>query len=101
MTSILAIYPARGSFAPGDRLCRHKTYFSGFPMAKTYTSTIELRCWKEHACVGCGGLYASELVRKVSGTGGTAEKAEINARAAVQRAINTATDLQPCPTCGL
>jgi hypothetical protein len=46
-------------------------------------------------------MYAYELVRKISGTGGTAAKAEANARSAVERALERDVDMQPCPTCGL
>ncbi len=70
-------------------------------MAKTYTSTIQIRCWKHHKCVGCEGSYAYEFVRKVSGTGGTEEKASKAANANAQKAIANDTDLHPCPTCGL
>jgi hypothetical protein len=70
-------------------------------MGKTYSSTITIRCWKEHTCVGCGGIYAYELNRKISGTGSTAAAAETNCRKAVQKAIDTATNLEACPTCGL
>jgi hypothetical protein len=70
-------------------------------MGKTYTSTIDLRCWKEHTCGCCGAMYAYELVRKISGTGATAAKAEVNARKAVERALERDVDMQPCPTCGL
>src|SRR5262249_48203505 len=56
-------------------------------MGKTYTYTINIRCWKEHTCVGCGGIYAYELVRKIAGTGSTAAAAETNCRKKVQTAI--------------
>lgn len=70
-------------------------------MAKTYTSTIQVRCWKNHKCVGCDGSYAYEFARKVTGTGNTEEKASVAANKAAQRAIEQDTDLHPCPTCGL
>lgn len=70
-------------------------------MGKTYTSTIDVRCWKEHTCAGCGTPYSYEFVRKISGTGPTADKASVNARAAVDRALRDDCDPQPCPTCGL
>jgi hypothetical protein len=70
-------------------------------MATTYTSTVQVRCWKRHQCVGCGGGYQYELVRTVKGTGGTADAARANAQKIVQKTLATDTDLQPCPTCGL
>ena len=70
-------------------------------MGKTYTSTIDLRCWKEHTCGCCGAMYSYELVRKIKGTGGTAEKASINARKAVEVALQRDVDMEACPTCGL
>jgi hypothetical protein len=70
-------------------------------MGKTYTSTIDVRCWKEHTCAGCGTPYSYELIRKVSGSAPTAEKATVNARAAVERTLKSDVDLEPCPICGL
>lgn len=70
-------------------------------MATTYTSTVELRCWKQHTCVACGGRYRYELIRSVRGTGGSAEAARSAAQKAVRSTLETDTDLQPCPTCGL
>jgi hypothetical protein len=70
-------------------------------MAKRYTSTITLRCGKQHTCSGCGGVYSYLFVRKVSGTSGTAEGAQQNARKAADKALARSVDLQACPTCGL
>jgi hypothetical protein len=70
-------------------------------MATTYTSTIQVRCWKQHTCVGCGGNYRYELIRSVKGSAGSAEGARANAQKQVQKTLATDTDLQPCPTCGL
>ncbi len=70
-------------------------------MAKTYTSTFQIRCWKHHKCVGCGGSYAYEFVRKVTGAGRTADKAAAKAKANAEKALARDTDLHPCPTCGL
>ncbi len=70
-------------------------------MGTTYTSTIEVRCWKEHTCICCGAVYAYEFVRSIKGSASNAEKASVNARAAVQKALATDTDLHPCPTCGM
>lgn len=70
-------------------------------MAKTYTSTIELNVWKEHTCASCGAVYSYLFVRKVSGTGGTAEVAQINARKHATKVLAEQVDVHPCPTCGL
>lgn len=70
-------------------------------MATTYTSKIDLRCWKEHTCIGCNAAYAYELIRQIKGTGSTAAAAEASAKVAVHRAVERDTDLEPCPTCGL
>ncbi len=66
-------------------------------MAKTYTSTIQIRCWKHHKCVGCDGSYAYEFVRKITGTGSSAEKASATANKNAQKAIERDTDLHPAP----
>ena len=70
-------------------------------MAKTYTSTLQIRCWKHHKCIGCNGSYAYEFIRKITGTGRTAEKATAASKANAEKALKRDTDLHPCPTCGL
>lgn len=70
-------------------------------MGTTYTSTIEVRCWKEHTCACCGAVYAYEFVRKVSGQGNNEANAAVAARKAAEKAMQREVDLQPCPTCGL
>jgi hypothetical protein len=70
-------------------------------MATTYTSTIQLRCWKQHTCVGCGGGYLYELIRTIKGSASSADAARANAQKNVQKALASDTDLHPCPTCGL
>ena len=67
-------------------------------MATTYTSTVQLRCWKQHTCVGCGGSYLYELIRTIQGSAGNADAARANAQKNVQKAIARDTDLHPCPT---
>lgn len=69
-------------------------------MAKTYTSTINVKCWKEHACANCGTQYAYQFARKVSGTAGTAAQATVRAEANVKKTLEQAVDQQPCPICG-
>ena len=70
-------------------------------MAKTYTSTIAVSCWKEHTCIRCGAVYAYEFVRNIKGQGSTEAKASLKAQAAADKAIRRDVDMQPCPTCGL
>ena len=70
-------------------------------MGTTYTSTIEVRCVKEHTCLCCGGQYAYELKRKVKGSAGNKETAGIKARRAAARAMERDVDMEPCPTCGM
>jgi hypothetical protein len=70
-------------------------------MATIYRSTIQLRCWKEHTCAGCGSAFACRFERTVAGQGVTAESATEAARNAAAHALAKAVDAQPCPTCGL
>ena len=70
-------------------------------MGTTYTSTIEVRCWKEHTCICCGGVYTYPFLRKVSGRGNTADRASQNARVVAARVMEREVDMQPCPTCGV
>jgi hypothetical protein len=70
-------------------------------MAKTYTSTLQVRCWKQHTCQGCGANYSYLLLRKAVGTGGTAEKARQNMQKRIVYITQNDTDMQPCPTCGM
>jgi hypothetical protein len=70
-------------------------------MATTYTATIEVKCWKEHTCQGCGGQFSYLLVRKVKGTAASQDKAAGAARAAAVTAIQRDVDMRPCPKCGL
>ena len=70
-------------------------------MATTYTSTIEVKCRKEHTCLGCGAVYSYPFFRKVKGQGGSAERAKIVAQKNVAAVLEREVDLQPCPTCGL
>jgi hypothetical protein len=70
-------------------------------MAKRYTSTVTVTCGKEHTCVCCGAVYAYVLTRKAVGTGPTAARAQAAMQKRVQTIVNTETDMQACPTCGL
>jgi hypothetical protein len=70
-------------------------------MAKSYTATINLRTWKEHTCSCCNAVYSYLLIRRVTGSGPTVEKAQVAANKNLAKAIQRDVDLQPCPTCGL
>jgi len=70
-------------------------------MAKTYTAKLEVKNWKEHTCVGCGGTYTYLLTRNVQGTGRSADQARANLQKQIGRTLERETELQPCPTCGL
>ncbi|MFL5329436.1 MAG: hypothetical protein ACJ8C4_11025 [Gemmataceae bacterium] len=70
-------------------------------MATTYKSTIEVRCWKQHTCIGCGGAFAYLFTRKVTGQANTAEAATKAAQASAVNAMNAEVDMHPCPSCGL
>jgi hypothetical protein len=70
-------------------------------MGKSYTSTIDVRCLKEHTCLCCGAVYAYELKRKVTGSAPTKEKAVVRAQAAAAKTVEREVDMEPCPTCGL
>ena len=70
-------------------------------MAKTYTSTIEINCRKEHTCVGCGAIYSYPFKRKIVGSAPSAERARINCQNNVTKALANDVDQHPCPTCGV
>jgi hypothetical protein len=70
-------------------------------MGTTYTTTITVRCWKEHTCVGCEGTYAYRFERKVTGQAGTADGSKRAAETSAVRAVEREVDMHPCPTCGL
>jgi hypothetical protein len=70
-------------------------------MAKSYTSTINIKCWKEHTCVACGAVHSYQFVRKITGQARTAARAQQRAQANVDKALKTQVDMQPCPACGI
>jgi hypothetical protein len=70
-------------------------------MGTTYTATIQVQCWKEHCCIGCGCTYAYLFERKVTGSSANRDSATANARAAAVKSVERDVDQQPCPTCGL
>jgi hypothetical protein len=70
-------------------------------MGTTYKSTIEVSCWKEHTCGGCGAVFRYLFKRTKTGQAGSERAASDAARAAVVKALTREVDMQPCPTCGL
>jgi hypothetical protein len=70
-------------------------------MAKTYTTTINIKCWKEHTCVSCGAVHSYPFKRKVTGRAGNAAASQRQAQAAVEKTLKTQVDLHPCPACGI
>jgi hypothetical protein len=70
-------------------------------MAKRYTSTLQVRFWKEHTCVACNSTYSYLLERKAVGTGASAQAAHAKLQSRIGEIVKTETDMQPCPTCGL
>jgi hypothetical protein len=69
-------------------------------MAKRYTATVQLRCWKQHTCVSCECVYTYVLDRKVSATAGSQAGAQANLQKNFTRAQREECDMQPCPNCG-
>jgi hypothetical protein len=67
----------------------------------SYKSTIELSCWKQHRCAGCGAAYRYLFKRSVTGTGSSGEAAAENARNRAAKVLADAVDPWPCPRCGL
>ncbi len=65
-----------------------------------YRANQSIECWKQHRCVGCGGLYRYLFKRKCSIYGITPEKAEAGAREHLEKQLKTSADLRPCPHCG-
>jgi hypothetical protein len=70
-------------------------------MATTYTQTVEVSVWKEHACAGCGTVYRYLFKRRMKGQGGSPEAAARAAEKVVTHALKNEVDMQPCPGCGL
>ncbi len=70
-------------------------------MGTTYTTTITIRCWKEHTCVGCQAKYAYLFARTVTGQAATADGSKAAAEANVMNTVKNQVDMHPCPTCGL
>src|SRR5262249_47500513 len=59
------------------------------------------KCWKEHTCVGCGGVFRYLFVRTKVGQGANEAAATAAARKAVVNALGQEVEQLPCPDCGL
>src|SRR5436305_1526471 len=47
-------------------------------MARGYSATLEVKCWKEHTCCYCGTAYRY-LLRKKKTAGGTSQQSAVTA----------------------
>ena len=70
-------------------------------MATRYTCTINVRCWKQHTCVACGGQFSYLFLRKVTGTAGSPAASQATAGRNVKKRMDSDVDSQPCPACGI
>jgi len=70
-------------------------------MGVTYTSTITVRCVKEHTCAACGAVFAYPFTRVVKGQGTTQAGASAKAEALSAKVAQRDVDAHPCPACGL
>jgi hypothetical protein len=69
-------------------------------MARGYNATVDVQCWKEHACCYCGASYRYPLNKKLTGYGATQTDAVHAARTAAVRSLRGTVHMVPCPTCG-
>ncbi len=69
-------------------------------MGTTYKATIQIKCWKQHECVGCGGVYRYKFARSVTGEAGNETAAEKAAEKAAMTTMEKDVDQRPCPRCG-
>ena len=58
-------------------------------MAEKCKASVELECWKEHVCVGCGCTFRYLMKRKQTGEGPTEKAAEEAAQECRGRASRT------------
>jgi hypothetical protein len=65
------------------------------------TSTVWTRCWKQHTCFECGGVYRYKIVREACGEGRFPEAAREEAVTKVFQRLAREVDPNPCPSCGL
>ena len=70
-------------------------------MAVKHTCTINVRCWKQHTCVACGGQFSYLFLRKVVGTASTPAAATAAAEANAKKKLASDVDSHPCPNCGI
>jgi hypothetical protein len=77
---------------------------------RSYTSVVSGSTTRRERCVGCSYLFAYEITCEAAGGGhspfflnnaGAAAKAEIRARANLDRALNEAIEPVHCPACGI
>jgi hypothetical protein len=69
-------------------------------MARGYKATLEVKCWKEHACCYCGASYRYVLNRRKTGHGASQTDAVASARARAVRSLRGRVEMMPCPACG-
>ena len=69
-------------------------------MARGYKATLEVKCWKEHACCYCGAAYRYLLSKRQSGAGASQTDAVSAARTGAVRALRGRVEMMPCPACG-
>src|SRR5207249_2916896 len=70
------------------------------PMARGYSATLEVKCWKEHTCCYCGAADRYLLRKKKTGQGNSEEAAATAAPRAPNRPLRPEPELRPCPGCG-
>jgi len=69
-------------------------------MARGYSVTLDVKCWKEHTCCYCGAAYRYRVQKKKIGQGNSQEAAAAAATGAAIRALRNESELRPCPGCG-
>ncbi len=69
-------------------------------MARGYKATLEVKCWKEHACCYCGAAYRYLLTKRQTGRGASQTDAVSAARTGAVRALRGRVEMMPCPACG-
>jgi hypothetical protein len=68
---------------------------------KTYTATVQIRCWKQHTCTSCGCVYRYRFERAGKAEAGQEALAVQEAEQKLVKKLNKEVDVHPCPTCGL
>src|SRR5262245_5216720 len=67
----------------------------------TITATVWARCWKQHTCVECGGVYRYKIEREAGSESHYEEFARQEAEAKLFRRLAREVDPNPCTSCGL